>query len=66
LRIVLQILREKQLYGNLSKYAFWLESVDFLGHIISGQGLPMDPKKVEAVEKWPTPKSVTEVRQFLG
>jgi len=46
----------------LSKCAFWLESVDFLGHIISGQGIGVDPKKVEAVEKWPTPKLVTEVR----
>jgi len=66
LRTVLQMLREKQLYGKLSKCAFWIESIDFLGHIILGQGLSVDPKKVEPVEKWPTPKSVTEVRLFLG
>ena len=62
LRMVLQVLREKQLYGKLSKCAFWLESVDFLGHIVSGQGISVDLRKVEAVDKWSTPKSVTEVR----
>jgi len=51
---MLKVLREKQFYGKLSKRAFWLESVDLLGHIVSGQGTSMDPRKVEAVEKWPT------------
>ena len=50
LRTVLQVLREKQLYGKLSKCAFWLESIDFLGHIVPGQGISVDPRKVEAVE----------------
>jgi len=59
---VLQVLREKLLHKKLSKCAFWLESVDFLGHIILGQGLSVDLKKVEAVEKWSIPKSVTKVR----
>jgi len=63
--MVLQVLREKQLYGKLSKCAFWLKSADFLGHIVSGQGISMDPMKVKAVEKWLTPKLVTEVWQFL-
>ena len=62
LKTVLQVLREKQLYRKLSKCAFWLESVEFLGHIVSGHGLLVDPKKVEAVEKWPTHKSITKVR----
>ena len=54
---MLQVLREKLLHKKLSKCAFWLESVDFLGHIILGQGLSVDPKKVEAVEKWPSGNS---------
>jgi len=46
------VLREKQLYEKLSKRAFWLESVNFLGHIVLGQGISVDPRKVEVVEKW--------------
>ena len=43
-----------------------MESVSFLGHIVSSQGISVDPKKVEAVQDWPVPRSVTEVRSFLG
>jgi len=50
LRIVLHVLKEKQLHGKLSKYAFWLESVKFLGHDVSGLGISVDPKKIEVVE----------------
>jgi len=63
LRVVLQV---KKLYAKLSKCEFWLEEVSFLGHIISGGGIAVDPYKVEAVSQWDTPKSVTEVRSFLG
>jgi len=66
LRIVLQVLKEKKLYAKLSKYEFWLEEVSFLGHIISGSGIVVDPSKVDAVSQWDTLKSVTEVRSFLG
>jgi len=66
LRIVLQVLKEKKLYAKLSKCEFWLEEVSFLGHIISGIGIVVDPSKVDAVSQWDTPKSVTEVRSFLG
>ena len=61
LRIVLQILREKQLYAKLSKCEFWLDHVVFLGHVVSGQGIEVDPKKIEAVVKWETPRNVAEV-----
>nr|GFB69035.1 retrotransposon protein, putative, Ty3-gypsy subclass [Tanacetum cinerariifolium] len=66
LRTVLQTLRQEKLYANFSKCEFWLSSVAFLGHIISAEGITMDPAKVEAITKWPRPTSVTEVRSFLG
>ena len=47
LRVVLQILRENQLYAKFSKCQFWLDSVTFLGHVISTEGVSVDPKKIE-------------------
>ncbi|XP_074265735.1 putative mitochondrial protein AtMg00860 [Silene latifolia] len=66
LRIVLQTLREHQLYEKLSKFEFWLEKVAFLGHVISREGVVVDPTKIEAVSKWVAPKNVAEIRSFLG
>jgi hypothetical protein len=66
LKIVLQVLKEKKLYAKLSKCEFWLNEVSFLGHIIYGKGIAVDPSKVDAVSQWETPKSVTEIRSFLG
>lgn len=66
LRLVLQTLREKQLYAKFSKCEFWLECVAFLGHIVSKNGISVDPSKVEAVQNWPRPTSVKEIRSFLG
>ncbi|XP_027346559.1 uncharacterized protein LOC113858230 [Abrus precatorius] len=66
LRIVLQILKEKQLYAKLSKCEFWLTEVNFLGHVINKGGIVVDPTKVEAVLKWEQPRTVTEIRSFLG
>ncbi|GAU48050.1 hypothetical protein TSUD_404850 [Trifolium subterraneum] len=56
LRIVLQVLKEKKLYAKLSKCEFWLEEVSFLGHVISGGGIAVDPAKVDAVMKRGTPE----------
>nr|GFC45854.1 putative reverse transcriptase domain-containing protein [Tanacetum cinerariifolium] len=58
--IVLQTLRQEKLYAKFSKCEFWLSSVAFLGHIISAEGITMDPAKVEAITKWPRPTSVIE------
>ena len=66
LRIVLQTLREKQLYAKFSKCEFWLDQVVFLGHVISSRGIEVDPKKIEAVLKWEAPTNVSEIRSFLG
>ena len=62
LRIVLQTLRERQLYAKLSKCQFWLDRVAFLGHVISVEGVSVDPPKIEAVVNWKPPKNVSEVR----
>nr|GEY58111.1 DNA/RNA polymerases superfamily protein [Tanacetum cinerariifolium] len=66
LRTVLQTLRQEKLYAKFSKCEFWLSSVEFLGHIVSAEGITMDPAKVEAITKWPRPTSVTEtLRHYL-
>lgn len=66
LRMLLQTLREKKLYAKFKKCEFWLKSVVFLGHVVSGDGISVDPAKVEAVLNWPRPTTPTEVRSFLG
>ena len=66
LRIVLQTLRENQLFAKLSKCDFWLKEVSFLGHIVSAEGIRVDPAKIEAIVNWKPPRNVTEVRSFLG
>ena len=66
LRIVLQTLREKKLYAKLRKCDFWLKEISFLGHIVFAEGIRVDPIKIEAVVNWKSPRSVTEVRSFLG
>ena len=66
LRIVLQMLREKKLYAKFSKCEFWLDSVSFLGHVVSKDGVMGDPSKIEAVKSWVRPTNVTEVRSFVG
>ncbi|XP_022640492.1 uncharacterized protein LOC111242267 [Vigna radiata var. radiata] len=66
LRTVLGVLRERKLYAKLSKCEFWMEEVHFLGHVISARGISVDPAKVQAVFQWERPKTVTEVRSFVG
>ena len=66
LRTILQILREKQLYGKFSKCEFWMEEIAFLGHVVSREGVQPDPAKVKAILEWEPPKNVSEIRSFLG
>jgi hypothetical protein len=66
LRIVLQRLRDHKLYAKFSKCEFWLDSVKFLGHTISQEGISMDPSKVQEVMDWKPPKSVHQIPSFLG
>ena len=65
LRVVLQILRENQLYAKFSKCQFWLDSVTFLGHVILAEGVSVDPQKIEAIVNWKPPTNVTEIRSFF-
>ena len=64
--IVLQILREKQLFEKLIKCDFWLKEVPFLGYIVYVEGIRVDPANIEEVMSWKPPRNVTEVRSFLG
>jgi hypothetical protein len=66
LRLVLQKLREHQLYAMRSKCEFWLKEVSFLGHIVSNGGISVDPGKVKDVLNWKPPINVSEIRSFLG
>ena len=66
LRIVLERLRAHELYAKFSKCEFWLMKIAFLRHILSEEGVAVDPAKVEAVTNWKQPKTVIEVRSFLG
>ena len=66
LRVVLSRLREHKLYAKFSKCEFWLSKVPFLGHILSKNGISVDPTKVQEVMDWKAPTSVHEVRSFLG
>lgn len=66
LEIVLNILKANQLYAKESKCTFGAPQVDYLGHIISGEGVATDPAKIAAVAEWKSPVSVTQLRSFLG
>jgi hypothetical protein len=66
LPIVLQRLREHQLYAKFNKCEFWIDEVSFIGHLISPEGITVDPSNVQVVSDWKPPTSVTQVRSFLG
>ena len=66
LRIILHMLRNHQLYAKFSKCKFWLTEVRILGYVVSASGVSVDPEKVEAVMSWERPKSIFEIRSFLG
>ncbi|GJT01303.1 putative reverse transcriptase domain-containing protein [Tanacetum coccineum] len=66
LKLILELLKKEQLYAKFSKCEFWIPKVQFLGHVIDSQGIHVDPAKIESVKDWESPKSATEIRQFLG
>ncbi|XP_070014849.1 uncharacterized mitochondrial protein AtMg00860-like [Nicotiana sylvestris] len=66
LRTVLRVLQEGKFYAKKFKCEIWLNSVAFLGHVISGEGIRVDTQKIESVRTWPRPTPPTEVCSFLG
>ena len=66
LRMVLQVLREHQLYAKMIKCSFYQRMIHYLGHIISEEGIDVDPEKVEAIREWSAPRTVAEFRSFMG
>ena len=66
LRLALQLLREHKLYAKLSKCDFYKYRIQYLGHIISKEGISTDLEKIEPIMNWPTPRNVTDVRYFMG
>ncbi|GKC11695.1 putative reverse transcriptase domain-containing protein [Tanacetum coccineum] len=66
LKLILELLKEEKLYAKSSKCEFWLSKVQFLGHVIDSEGIHMDPAKIESIKDWASPKTPTEIHQFLG
>nr|GFA88003.1 reverse transcriptase domain-containing protein [Tanacetum cinerariifolium] len=66
LRQILELLKKEELYAKFSKCEFWIPKVQFLGHVIDSQDIHVDPTKIESVKDWASPKSPTEIHQFLG
>jgi len=65
-RSVLQTLINNNLYANFEKREFNKEKVEFLGYILSGDGVSTNSKKIKSIEEWSTPKNIKEVQRFLG
>ncbi|GKA59903.1 putative reverse transcriptase domain-containing protein [Tanacetum coccineum] len=66
LKLILELLKKEELYAKFSKCEFWIPKVQFLGHVIDSEGIHVDPAKIESIKDWASPKSPTEIRQFLG
>ncbi|GJX36787.1 putative nucleotidyltransferase, ribonuclease H [Tanacetum coccineum] len=66
LKLILKLLKEKELYAKFLKCEFWLSKIQFLGHVIDSEGIYVDPAKIESIKDWASPKTPTEIHQFLG
>ncbi|GJQ97933.1 putative reverse transcriptase domain-containing protein [Tanacetum coccineum] len=65
-KLILELLKKEELYVKFLKCDFWLSRVQFLGHVIDSEGIHMDPAKIKSYKDWASPKTPTEIRQFLG
>ncbi|GJW36786.1 putative reverse transcriptase domain-containing protein [Tanacetum coccineum] len=66
LKLILELLKKEELYAKFSKCKFWLSKVQFLGHVIDSEDIHVDPAKIESIKYWASPKTPTEIHQFLG
>ncbi|GKC07860.1 putative reverse transcriptase domain-containing protein [Tanacetum coccineum] len=66
LRLILELLKKEELYAKFLKCDFWLSKVQFLRHVIDSEGIHVDPAKIESIKDWESPKTPTEISQFLG
>ena len=66
LKIVLQELRDHQLFEKFSKCDFFKDKIQYLGHVVTKEGISVDPEKIRAIEDWQVPKDLTDVRSFMG
>src|SRR5688572_24337544 len=66
LRQLFEVLRKQQLYGKLEKCSFLMQEVTFLGFIKGKDGVKVDPSKIEAIQTWPIPTTITQIRSFHG
>ncbi|GJS41959.1 putative reverse transcriptase domain-containing protein [Tanacetum coccineum] len=66
LKAILGLLKKEELYAKFSKCEFWIPNVQYLGHVIDSQGIHVDPAKIKSIKDWTSPKTSTEIRQFLG
>ncbi|GJY68289.1 putative reverse transcriptase domain-containing protein [Tanacetum coccineum] len=66
LRLVLELLKKEELYAKFSKCEFWLQEVQFLGHMVNQNGIHVDPSKIKAVKNWKAPTTPSKIRSFLG
>ena len=66
IKIILQVLKEQQLYAKFSKCDFFKDQIEYLGHVVSNDGISIDPDKINAITKWRVPKNVTGISSFMG
>ncbi|GJX49625.1 putative reverse transcriptase domain-containing protein [Tanacetum coccineum] len=66
LKLILELLKKEELYAKFSKCEFWIPKVQFLGHVIDRKGIHVDLAKIESIKYWASPKTPTEIYQFLG
>nr|GFA39791.1 putative reverse transcriptase domain-containing protein [Tanacetum cinerariifolium] len=66
LKLILELLKREKLYAKFSKCEFWIPKVQFLGHVTDSRGIHVDLAKIESIKDWASPKTPTEIRQFLG
>ena len=62
----MQELREHQLFAKFSKCDFFKDKIQYLGHVVTKEGISVDPENIKAIEDWPVPKDVTDVRSSMG